>query len=317
MSTSGSGSGQGNVYAQLGTAAVNAGINYYAAREAAKEQKKAAQAAAQPRYTYQYSTPYMNERIAAIVPYILQSQQQVFENRMKGYGAKAPDFTKIADLLAGISPTYSGVGGMGGSTFSGSGQGKSPFEIGGSASYGGDSVDPQTRALIEQRKKEFAANRATGTGKGSSGGGIMAHGGIQRRTDSVFDGSGGVAGLGGGSGALSEFDRMFAAQRGYEYTNRLGRYSDTATRQRLEDQVKFNEWARSKANDYPWAAKILLGLGGAALGAAPGIGMIPGATKGAIGQLAFGSDADLTAINGVPSYYFGPYREPVYNKDRG
>lgn len=112
MGTSGSGSGSGNTNAYVQGAMVlgNAALNSYSARQAAKEQKKASQAAAQPRYSMQYQTPYMNERLAAIVPYILQSQQGVFENRMKGYGAKASDFSAIANLLAGISPNYSGVG---------------------------------------------------------------------------------------------------------------------------------------------------------------------------------------------------------------
>lgn len=110
QSGSGSGSGNTNAYVQAGMILGNAALNSYSARQAAKEQKKAAQAAAQPRYSMQYQTPYMNDRLAAIIPYILQNQQSVFENRMKGYGAKAGDFSAIANLLAGISPNYSGVG---------------------------------------------------------------------------------------------------------------------------------------------------------------------------------------------------------------
>lgn len=197
MSTTNSG------WTQAAIVAGNAAVQGYTARQAAKEQKKVSQAAAQPRYEYQVRNPYMNELIAPLIPYILQSQQQVFQNRMKGYGSSAPDFSPFANLLAGITSNYSGVPQMGGGqTYGGnitSSSMPSSFPRGGYPN--GDSVSPQMRAQIEETKANYAKGFRPTTGKGSGSGGIRAHGGIQRRTDSVFDGSGGVAGIGGGGGS--------------------------------------------------------------------------------------------------------------------
>lgn len=162
QSGSGSGSGNTNAYVQAGMIVGNAALNSYAARQAAKEQKKASQAAAQPRYSMQYQTPYMNDRLAAIIPYILQSQQSVFENRMKGYGAKTGDFSAIANLLAGISPNYSGVGTPGSpldnqfggagatSAFNSTPQGKTSSGL--PTTYGGQSF-PNYRGLTAEDAK--------------------------------------------------------------------------------------------------------------------------------------------------------------------
>lgn len=213
MSTTNSG------WTQAAIVAGNAAVQGYTARQAAKEQKKVSQAAAQPRYEYQVRNPYMNELIAPLIPYILQSQQQVFQNRMKGYGSSAPDFSPFANLLAGITSNYSGVPQMGGGQTYG---GKitatsmpSSFPQGGYPN--GDSVSPQMRAQIEETKANYAKGFRPTTGQGAGSGGIRARGGIQRKAGSIF-GEGGIGiGMGGGGGSLGIFDMM--AEQNYALRN--------------------------------------------------------------------------------------------------
>lgn len=92
-------------------ALVQVAIGAYSANRAASERKKIASEAAKGTTTTQTSVPYMNEYIAKLIPYILQEQQKIYESRLKGYGLKPGDYSPIASMLSGISPSYTGVGG--------------------------------------------------------------------------------------------------------------------------------------------------------------------------------------------------------------
>ena len=201
-------------YVAMGNMAVQA----YGAYEGQKEKNKVAKAAAQPRVTEQYRAPYMNEYISKIAPYIMQAAQSTYQNRMKGYGAKADDFGPIAEMLSGISTSYSGVGSPGNPITSSYGNGAQNIfseygkEVPGGMTastmpqYGGDSVSPEWRAEINARKAAAAENRAAGLGV-FGGTGVAAGRGVKHASDSQWDGMQQMPG--GSSGSLSLFDAMF------------------------------------------------------------------------------------------------------------
>lgn len=87
-------------------ALIGAAASYLASRE----QNKASKEAGKSKPSESYRTPYGNEYISKIFPYVLGSQQQVFESRMKGYGLEPLEFGSYGDALAGIPSGYSGVG---------------------------------------------------------------------------------------------------------------------------------------------------------------------------------------------------------------
>jgi hypothetical protein len=102
--------------AVVGTVAA-AGASYYGAKKQNEASKRAAKDASAPRTSYTERTPYMNAYISQIAPYILESAQQVYGNRMKGYGLPALDYSKVqADIARQRveNPNYSGVGGQSG-----------------------------------------------------------------------------------------------------------------------------------------------------------------------------------------------------------
>ena len=130
----------------------------------AKEGQKVAKEAAKPKETYQVHTPYMNEYISQVSPYILSEAQKVYENRMKGYGFTPGNFTPIGQMLAGIPSNYSGVGKPGSPIMNGGAGtpvgGTNPF----SSSY---AMKPFTQ---EQRQKNRAGFRDTSGGMVGNGG---------------------------------------------------------------------------------------------------------------------------------------------------
>lgn len=93
-------------------ALLSAAIGAYASYDAASEQKKAAKEAAKGTTTTR--TPYMNDALQSIIPYLMKEQQGTYERRMGQYGAKAGDFSPFASLLAGVPQGYTGVQQQGG-----------------------------------------------------------------------------------------------------------------------------------------------------------------------------------------------------------
>lgn len=93
-------------------AILSAAIGAYSSYDAAKEQKKVAKEAAKGTTTTR--TPYMNDAIQSIIPYLMKEQQGTYERRMGQYGAKAGDFSPFASLLAGVPQGYTGVQQQGG-----------------------------------------------------------------------------------------------------------------------------------------------------------------------------------------------------------
>lgn len=85
--------------------------SYQAAKKNNQAARRAADAANQPRTSTVMRTPYMNEYISQIAPYILQEAQSVYSNRSKGYGRQVGDFSQILGRLGQIPTNYSGVGG--------------------------------------------------------------------------------------------------------------------------------------------------------------------------------------------------------------
>lgn len=92
---------------------ISAAIGAYASYDAAKEQEKAAKEARKGSTGTTTRTPYMNEAISAISPYILSEAQKVYESRQGTYGHQPGDFSPFAGLLAQVPQGYSGVGPVG------------------------------------------------------------------------------------------------------------------------------------------------------------------------------------------------------------
>lgn len=82
----------------------------YSAYDANQKQKKAANAqkkfAANPanRMSSAYRTPYQNQYIQQIVPYILQEAQGIYSQRQGMHGRSPGDFTQIQNILGGLRP---------------------------------------------------------------------------------------------------------------------------------------------------------------------------------------------------------------------
>jgi hypothetical protein len=124
----------------------------------AKKGQQVAKNAAKPKETYQVHTPYMNDYISKISPYILSEAQRMYSSRLGAYsgiqggkGYKPGDFSPIAAMLAGIPTGYSGVGKPGDPIMNGSSGG------GGASSYYGSNGNPYSsdygapsRALARQ-----------------------------------------------------------------------------------------------------------------------------------------------------------------------
>lgn len=157
----------------------SAAVNWYSSREAAKEKKKEAQAASKSQALNTFRIPYMSEMLNPLISYILQNEQQVFENRMKGYGAKATDFSAFAQLLAGISPGYSGVGVGGSSGSAPYGPSGPPGGAGQAPNYGYYGQPPMNQATergaIDKGRKgnDVKPQQAAGGVYGWSGGGAQ------------------------------------------------------------------------------------------------------------------------------------------------
>lgn len=114
-------------------ALLSAAIGAYASYDAAKEQKKVAKEAAKGTTTTR--TPYMNDALQSIIPYLMKEQQGTYERRMQQYGSKAGDFSPFAALLAGVPQGYTGVHQQGGAAqvnprYSGSGSAFDPVAQG-------------------------------------------------------------------------------------------------------------------------------------------------------------------------------------------
>lgn len=89
-------------------ALLSAAVQAYSAYDAAKENKEAAKEAGKSRDTVR--TPYYNDAIQSIIPFLMKEQQATYERRMNQYGAKAGDFSPFAALLSGVPQGYTGVG---------------------------------------------------------------------------------------------------------------------------------------------------------------------------------------------------------------
>lgn len=84
-----------------------AGAAYSANRQAAA-QKKAAQAAAQPKTTTTTNTPYMDETIRAMSPYVLNEALKNYGSVNTWLGGKPADFSGLTAMLQGQSRNYGG-----------------------------------------------------------------------------------------------------------------------------------------------------------------------------------------------------------------
>lgn len=88
----------------------------YGAYQSSSAAKKKAKADAAGKNEISYRTPYMNDYISQIAPYILSEAGKMYQSRLGKYanigggGYKPGDFSPIAARLAGIPSSYSGVG---------------------------------------------------------------------------------------------------------------------------------------------------------------------------------------------------------------
>lgn len=81
----------------------------YGAYKAAQERQAAADFYGKPQTKTTTSLPYGNEYISALIKYILQNAQNVFQQRMQTYGMKATDYAPYAAMLQGVPAGYKGV----------------------------------------------------------------------------------------------------------------------------------------------------------------------------------------------------------------
>lgn len=80
----------------------------YSANQQAKAQKKASQAAAQPKTTTTTNTPYMDETIRAMSPYVLNEALKNYGSVNTWLGGKPADFSGLTAMLQGQSRNYGG-----------------------------------------------------------------------------------------------------------------------------------------------------------------------------------------------------------------
>lgn len=80
----------------------------YSANRQAAAQKKAAKAAAQPKTTTTTNTPYMDETIRAMSPYVLNEALKNYGSVNTWLGGKPADFSGLTAMLQGQSRNYGG-----------------------------------------------------------------------------------------------------------------------------------------------------------------------------------------------------------------
>lgn len=96
-------------------AILSAAVQAYSAYDAARENEKVAKERAKERSGTTTRTPYYNDAIQSIVPYLLGEQQKVYESRQGIAGIKPGDFSPFASVLGKIPQGYTGVSVPGGS----------------------------------------------------------------------------------------------------------------------------------------------------------------------------------------------------------
>ena len=92
----------------------------YASYQNAREGQRAAEAAKNPEPSYMYRTPYMNELLSQIMPYIMSEAGNIYQRRGEytGYTPESSGLQRIQELLAPYvsgQRSTNGVGGAGGS----------------------------------------------------------------------------------------------------------------------------------------------------------------------------------------------------------
>lgn len=89
-------------------AATTAATTAYSAYEGNRQQKKAAKAAAQPQQTTSVQTPYMDETIRAMAPYILNEGLNNYSLVNRQLGGNPGNFEGLTNLLQMQSRNYGG-----------------------------------------------------------------------------------------------------------------------------------------------------------------------------------------------------------------
>jgi len=166
-------------------------VSAYSGYQSAKEQEKQAKEAAKGSSQTTTKTPYMNEYLSAIAPWIMAEQQRIYSDRLQKYGASSStSFNPIQALLANITPGYSGVGGGDGSGYNPNfgneegGQyptsGYSTDHDANSISYNPFSPNYGVDPLSPEERQQMIANRASWGMRGGSSGPGGVNGGIRR-----------------------------------------------------------------------------------------------------------------------------------------
>jgi len=157
----------------------------YGAYTGAADKKKQAKAAAKGKSETAYRTPYMNERIAPVMPYIMSEAQKIYESRMKQYGLAPGDFSPISAMLAGVPSNYSGVGAPGNAIMSdGSTQNFTRMIPQSTQQAWSDQMAAPGWRDEQQKMFSNRVGRGGGGGRGPGGGGMSG--------DSTLSGGGGA-----------------------------------------------------------------------------------------------------------------------------
>lgn len=81
----------------------------YSAYEGNRQQKKAAKAMAQPQQTTSVQTPYMDETLRAMLPYVLNEGLNNYSTVNRQLGGNPADFSGLTSFLQGQSRNYNGM----------------------------------------------------------------------------------------------------------------------------------------------------------------------------------------------------------------
>ena len=133
---------------------LQAAMAAYGAYESNKDKKEGSE---RPQPTEQYRTPYMNEYLSALAPWLMQEQARIYGSRQGQYGGGTPVPFDLAAMFGRVPAGYAGVGKPGmpyTSQYGGTAQ-PAPAEPG----------EPMTRDDFRAMRERRMGGEAVGTGQ--------------------------------------------------------------------------------------------------------------------------------------------------------
>lgn len=290
-------------------------------KDAQKEQYKYEQRMLEEQRAYQQAQyqQRMNTPAAKLAPFLMKAALEMYAPKMQKYGMNLP-----------LDQIFSALGLGNGQTLMNamSGGAGSPFPTG-----SGDSVSPEQRAAIEERKKAVAEKGFQNVQGGGGGRPQIQRlaGMVEAGDDPYYIGGGGRIGQ---EDTEMQFDQMFANQREYMSGLRDELQGPVRPGEELsapryfnetlispQQMAQYNVWMRENKEEHPILGRIGEYLTGSMLGGIPVLGgilgMIPGAKKGITGKYTTGSDDAIREAMGEPNFWYGRNKVPQFQWSDG